>query len=132
LIISQPQVHILQRERNATEDQKIKPPLPNTILDEYDDNECQEEEYEEDNIHCVEAELERSHLTQDEYEEALINEQVKVNSNDNDIFQAGDKGRYNLRSKTIATKHSSSIPPPPKKTAVPAKQQVHKEHNSKD
>lgn len=97
-------------------------------MDEYDDDECLEDD--EDNIHCVKAELEKSYLTQDDYEESLINEQVNVNSYDSGVFQADDKGRYNLRSKTAVAKQSS--PPPPKKIVVPAKQQAQKEQNSKE
>jgi len=71
-------------------------------MDEYDEDECPEDE--EDNIHCVKAELEKSYLTQDDYEEALMNEQVNDNSDDNGVFQTDDKSRYNLKSKTTVTK----------------------------
>lgn len=95
-------------------------------------DECDEDkfsEYNEDNIHCVKAELEQSDLTQNDYEEALINEQVNKVSDDNGVFQIDEKNKYNLRSKTAA-KHSA--PPPPKKTVVPIKQQSQKEQVSKD
>lgn len=92
---NQPQVQILQRERNSTDDQKIKTPLQKTVMDEYDEDECPEDE--EDNIHCVKVELEKSYLTQDDYEEALMNEQVNDNSDDSGVFQTNDKSRYNLR-----------------------------------
>jgi len=96
------QVQILQREWNPTDDQKIKAPLQNTVMDEYDEDECPEDE--EDNIHYVKAELEQSYLTQNDYEEALINEQVNEVSDDNGVFQEDEKNRYNLRSKSIVAK----------------------------
>lgn len=67
------------------DDQKIKPPLHNTVLED-DDDDCQVDDDEEDNIHCVEADIEKSFLTQDEYEEALVSEQIKTNSDDGIIF----------------------------------------------
>jgi len=43
-------------------------------------------------------------------------------NDDSNVFQADDKNRYNLRSKSAATKQSvAPPPPPPKKTVVPAK-----------
>jgi hypothetical protein len=96
------QVQILQRERNPTEDQKIKDPLQNVVMEEYDEDECLENQ--EDHIHCFKSELENSFLTQNDYEEALTNEQINELSDDNGVFQADDKNRYNLRSKAVVAK----------------------------
>ena len=57
-------MQILQRERNPTEDQRIKAPLQNVIMDE-DEGDYQEDG--EDNIHCVGEETWKSYLTQHDY-----------------------------------------------------------------
>jgi hypothetical protein len=98
------QVQILKRERNPTEDQKVKAPLQNTVMDE-DEDDFQEEE--EDNIHCVGDDAGKSYLTQNDYEEALMNEQINENSVDNGVFQTDDKNKYNLRSKSNTAKESA-------------------------
>ena len=68
-----PPVHILKRERNQGEDQRIRAPFHNDVLEE--ELEFIEEEGEaEDNIHCMEDEVDYSFLTQAKYEEALVNE----------------------------------------------------------
>ena len=119
----QPQVQILQRGRNTAEDQKINPPLQNAIFED-DEDDYETDDYIEDNINCVEADIDDSFLTQYDYEEALISEQFEPNANDDIIFQADGKGRYNLRSQTTAQKQSSSAAPPPKKMVVPPKQKT--------
>jgi hypothetical protein len=88
---------ILQRERNPTEDQRIKAPLQNVVMDE-DEGDYQEDG--EDNIHCVGEEIGKSYLTQHDYEEALMTEQTEDNSADDGIFTTEDKNRYNLQSKS--------------------------------
>lgn len=122
-------MQILQRERNPTEDQKIKAPLQNVVMEEYDEDECPEDQ--EDHIHCFKAELEKSFLTQNDYEEALTNGQINELSDDNGVFQADEKNRYNLRSKAAAAKQSTT-PPPQKKNLVPAKQQNQDQQNLKE
>jgi hypothetical protein len=52
---------ILQREKNPTEDQRIKAPLQNVVMDK---DEGDYQEYGEDNIHCVGEETGKSYLTQ--------------------------------------------------------------------
>ena len=70
-----PPVRILRRERNQGEDHRIRAPFQNVVLEE--ELEFIEEEGEaEDNIHCMEDEVDYSFLTQEEYEEALIDEQI--------------------------------------------------------
>jgi len=64
---------ILQREKNPTEDQRIKVPLQNVMMDK-DDGEDQEGR--EGNIHCVGEETGKSYLTQHDYEESLMTEQT--------------------------------------------------------
>ena len=54
-------------------------------------------------------EVDYSFLTQAEYEEALMNEQIIEEA----LYEEDDQGGYNLRSRFVA---------PPKKNVVPAKQ----------
>ena len=68
-----PLVQILIRERNQGEDQRIRAPFQNAVLEE-EPKFIKEEGEAEDNIHCMEDEVDYSFLTQAEYEEALIDE----------------------------------------------------------
>ena len=70
-----PPVQILRRERSQGEDQRIRAPFQNTVLEE--EPEFIEEEREaEDNIDCMEDEVDYSFMTQVEYEEALVDEHI--------------------------------------------------------
>jgi hypothetical protein len=53
-------VQILKRERNPIEDQKVKSPLQNIVMDEDKDYFREEEE---DSIHCIGYDAEKSYLT---------------------------------------------------------------------
>jgi hypothetical protein len=99
-------------------------------MEEYDEDECLENQ--EDHIHCFKAELENSFLTQNDYEEALANEQINELSDANGVFQEDEKNRYNLISKAATTKWSTTPPPPQKKDRVPAKQQNQDQQNLKE
>ena len=68
-----PTVHILRKERNQVEDQRMRDPFQNVVLEEEPEF-IQEEGEAEDNIHCMEDEVDFSFLTQAEYEESLIDE----------------------------------------------------------
>jgi hypothetical protein len=150
-------MQILQRERNPTEDQRIKAPLQNVVMDE-DEGDYQEDG--EDNIHCVGDDTGKSYLTQHDYEEALMIEQIDENSVDNGLFQMEEKNKYNLRSKSNTaqqnapaspkkivapvkqkdqipenqqtTSSKENTPAPPKKTVSPAKQQIQKNQTPND
>jgi hypothetical protein len=117
------QTHILRRERNPTEDQKIRSPLQNTVMDE-DEDEFQEEE--EATIHYVGDDAERYYFTQHDYEEALMTKQINEIVVDNDVFQTDDENKYNLISKSNTTKQST-LAPPSKKIVAPAKQPTQKD-----
>jgi len=113
------QVHILQRDRDAAEDQRIRAPFQNAVLHEEQDlSQGEGEEY--DDINCVEDQVDSSFLTQCDYEEALMSEQINQASFEESLYQADDQGGYNLRSKPTAAK--SAIAAPAKKSAAPAKQ----------
>ena len=64
----------------------------------------------------MEDEVDPSFLTQSDYKEALMNEQIIEES----LYQADDQGGYNLRSKPAAQKRL--IVAPVKKNPVPTKQ----------
>ena len=68
-----PPIQILKRERNQGEDQRIRAPFQNVVLEE-DPKFIGEEGEVEDNIHCMEDEVDCYFLTQAEYEKALIDE----------------------------------------------------------
>ena len=51
----------------------------------------------EDNINCMEDEVDSSFLTQSDYEEALMNEQIIEET----LYQADDQEGYNLRSRLL-------------------------------
>ena len=109
------QVQLLERERNPTDDQKVKAPFQNIVMDE-DEDVFQEGE---DDIHCVEGQEEESYLTQSEYEGALLDEQLNQNFDEGFVLQTDEKNRYNLSSKNSVGKQSMQSPP--KKVATPAK-----------
>ena len=70
-----PPAQILQRDRNQVEDQRIRTPFQNVVLEE--EQEFAQEEWEvDDNINCMEDEVDLSFLTQVGYEEAIMNEQI--------------------------------------------------------
>jgi hypothetical protein len=99
------------------------------MMEEYDEDECPKDQ--EDHIHCVKEELEKSFLNQNDYQETLTNEQIDELSNDNGVFQADEENRYNLISNVVVAKQSTT-PPPKIKNLVPAKQQNQYQHNLKE
>jgi hypothetical protein len=108
---------ILQREKNSTEDQRIKVPLQNVVMDE-DNGEDQEDG--EGDIHCVGEETGKSYLTQHDYEESLMTEQTEDDLLGDGIFTTEDKNRYNLRSKSNTAQQDA--PASPEKSTAPVKQ----------
>jgi hypothetical protein len=119
-----PQTQILQRDRNYNEDQRIKVPLQNVVMDE-DNGEDQEDG--EGDIHCVGEETGKSYLTQQDYEESLKTQQTEDDLLGDGIFTAEDINRYNLRSKSNATQADASASL--EETVSPVNQ---KSHTSED
>jgi ribonuclease HI len=119
-----PQTQILQRDRNSNEDQRIKVPLQNVVMDE-DNGEGQEDD--EGDIHCVGDETGTSYLTQQDYEQSLMTEQAEDDLLGDGIFTAEDKNRYNLRSKSKAAQTDASASPA--ETTAPEKQKDHSSEN---
>jgi hypothetical protein len=114
----------LQRDRNSNDDQRIKVPLQNVVMDE-DNGEGQEDG--ESDIHCVGDETGTYYLTQEDYEQSLMTGQAEDDLLGDGIFTAEDKKRYNLRSKSKATQADASTSPV--ETTAPVKQ---KGHSSED
>jgi hypothetical protein len=114
----------LQRDRNSNDDQRIKVPLQNVVMDE--ENGKGQEDGEGD-IHCVGDETGTSYLTQGDYEQSLMTGQAEDDLLGDGIFTAGDKNRYNLRSKSKVAQEDASASPI--ETTVPVKQ---KGHSSED
>jgi hypothetical protein len=117
-------MQILQRERNPTEDQMIKAPLQNVMMDE-DEGDFQEDG--QDNIHCVGEETGKSYVTQHDYEESLMIEQINESFVDDGLFQMEEKNEYNLRSKSTTAQQNA--PASPKKITTPVKK---KDQTSED
>ena len=81
-----PPSQILQRDSNQAEDQRIIAPFQNVVREE--ELEFTKEEGEaEDDIKCMEDEVDLSFLTQADYEEALMNEQIMEEY----LYQADDQ-----------------------------------------
>jgi hypothetical protein len=112
------QHHILQRNRNANEDQNIKTPFQNTVMEE-------EQPEEDDEIHCLGDKGDASFLTQVAYEEALLSQPTSQDPNEESICLTDEQNRYNLRSKQNNSKQDEQAPT--KKVVAPAKQQPSKD-----
>ena len=72
----------------------------------------------EDNIHCMEDEVDYSFLTQAEYEEALIDEQIVEEA----IYQDDSQEGYQLRSRLVSPLKKKALPI--KQPAAPARKVV--------
>jgi hypothetical protein len=71
-----PQVQILQRDRNPVDDQRVRPPFQNAVLDE--EQQPPHDEIEDaDEINCFGDENDTSFLTQVDYEEALMDQKIQ-------------------------------------------------------
>jgi len=86
------QHQILQRNRNANEDQNIKTPFQNTVMEE-------EQPEEDDEIHCLGDKGDASFLTHVAYEEALLSQPASQDPNEESICLTDEQNRYNLISK---------------------------------
>jgi len=90
-------LQILQRRKDANEDQRVKTPFYNAVMEE--------EQFEEDDeIHCLEDKGSASFLTSGAYEKSLFNDQINQEWDGEAILQIEDQHRYNPRSKMINAK----------------------------
>jgi hypothetical protein len=115
-----PQVQILQRDRNADDDQRIRPPLQNAILDEEQPSSHDEVE-DADEINYFGDENESSFLTQVDYEEALMDQQIQEASVEGAVYLTDDQKGYNLRSKNAGPKTPIAAPVKNKEDTAPVK-----------
>ena len=104
----------MQRNKDANEDQTVKAPFQNAVMEE--------EQFEEDDeIHCLEDKGNASFLTSAAYEKSLCNDQISQEWDDEAILQNVDQQRYNLRSKINNAKET-----PIQRFVVPTVQQAKK------
>jgi ribonuclease HI len=118
-----PPTQILQRDRNPNNDQRIRVPLQNVVMDE---GQIEEQEEAEGDIHCVGDETGTSYLTQQDYEQSLMAEKTEGDLLGDGIFTSEDEIRYNLWSKSKATQADTTASSA--EIAAPVKQ---KDHTSK-
>jgi ribonuclease HI len=109
-------VQILQRDRNpaANEEQRIRAPLQNAVLDEEPQPSSDEIE-DADEINCFGDENKSSFLTQIDYEEALMDQQIQEAGVEEAVYLTDDQKGYNLRSK-------GAVPKPPAATPTKSKE----------
>jgi hypothetical protein len=104
-----PPVQILQRDRNPAEEQRIRAPLQNVVLDEEPQPSSDEIE-DADEINCFGDENESSFLTQIDYEEALMDQQIQEAGVEEAVYLTDDQKGYNLRSKSAGPKPPAATP----------------------
>jgi hypothetical protein len=75
---------------------------------------------EEDDINCFGDENDSSFLTQVDYEEAQMDEQIHEASIEESFYQTDDQPGYNLRSKTVAPKPLLAAPVKKRKKLLPS------------
>ena len=95
------QVQLMQRAKNPTDEQRIRAPFQNVVLDEEDEDEVQELE---EDIHCVEDGDEQIFLTESDYEGSLFDQQLNQLYEYQCVLQADEQTGYNLRSKNTPRK----------------------------
>jgi ribonuclease HI len=118
-----PPTQILQRDRNSNDDQRIRAPLQNVLMDE---GPIEEQEEVEGDINCVGDETGTSYLTQQDYEQSLMAEETEGDLFGDGIFTSEDKIRYNIWSKSKATQADTTA-----SSAEIAAPQQQKDHTSK-
>jgi hypothetical protein len=115
-----PQVQILQRDRNPVDDQRVRPPFQNTVLDE-EQKPPHDEIEDEDEINCFGDENDTSFLTHVDYEEALMDQQIQEASVEGAVYLIDDQKGYNLRSKSAGPKTPIVSPVKDKEYYAPVK-----------
>ena len=107
-------MQIIQRGKEASEEQRVKTPFQNIVMEE-------EQLDEEDEIHCMEDKGSAAFLTLAAYEESLLKDQTSEEWDREAILQTEDQQRYNLRSRTSNVKER-----PAQRVDVPREQQSNK------
>jgi hypothetical protein len=97
---------ILPRERKNQDDQKVFPPFQNNVVDEQED----EDDTEDDSaVHLNDSEASPMHVTQQDYEDALILNQFEEGDADEIIQKEPKRKKYNLRSSSNTPKVDTPI-----------------------
>ena len=104
---SNEQLQIIQRGKEVGEEQKVKAPFQNVVMEE-------EQFEEEDEIHCMEDKGSAAFLTLVAYKESLLRDQTSQKWNREAVLQTDVHQRYNLRSKENNVKEN-----PAQKVVVP-------------
>jgi hypothetical protein len=113
---------ILPRERKNQDDQKVLPPFQNNAVDEQED----EDDTEYDSVvHLNDSEASPMHVTQQDYEDALIFNQFEEGDVDEIIQKEPKRKKYNLRSGSNAP--TMDTPISTKKASTPVKKGIIKE-----
>jgi hypothetical protein len=85
-----PQVQILQRDKNLVDDHRVRPPFQNAVLDE--EQQPPHDEIEDaDEINCFGDENDTSFLTQVDYEEAMMDQQIQEASVEGAVYLTDDQ-----------------------------------------
>ena len=85
-------MQIIQRGKETHEEQRVKAPFQNVVMEE-------EQVEEEDEIHCMEDKRSYAFLTLASYEESLLQDQTSQEWDREVVLQTGEQKIYNLRSK---------------------------------
>ena len=92
------QYRLIHRGKEVGEEQKVKAPFQNMVMEE-------EQFEEEDEINCMEDKGSATFLTLDTYEESLLQDKTSQEWDREAILQT-DEQRYNLRSRTSNVKEN--------------------------
>lgn len=112
------QLQILQRNKDANQDQRVKTPFQNAVMEE--------EQFEEDDkIHGMEDKGSATFLTKAAYEKSLFNEQISQEWDGEAVLQTENQHQYNLRYMMNNVKET-----PIHKAIVPIEQQANKKNQS--
>jgi hypothetical protein len=113
---------ILPRERKNQEDQKVLPPFQNNAVDEEED----EDDTEDDPaVHLNDSESSPMHVTQHDYEDALILNQFEEGDVDEVVQKEPKRKKYNLRSGSNTPKVDTPVST--KKANTPVKTRINKD-----
>jgi len=104
------QLQIIQRGKEASEEQRVKTPFQNVVMEE-------EQFDEEDEINCMEDKGSVAFLTLAAYEESLLKDQTSQEWDKEVVLQTEDQQRHNLRSRTSNVKEN-----PAQRVVVPTEQ----------
>jgi hypothetical protein len=110
------------RERRNQEYQKVFPPFQNNAMEEIEEIDDTEED---STMHLIDIELPPTHLTQQDYEDALILNQFEEEDAEEIIQKEPKRKKYDLRSKSNTPKVDIHVPI--KKTNAPIKSGASKE-----